>query len=243
MESKYAKYEEEILEMYSNGKAPAEIVKILNEKDPELEAEQNSLRVYIKRSCDKKNENVQANDTKTVPEDQERAPEQETHPGKETPAEKTVPEKIVSEKTPEQKKADARKRKEAAVKKMEEMIAKEVEKRIDDRDALKLKGKLNEAYGTFSILNHEFGDAIAKVRSYASRCKVIFFIAGAMMFIVVFALFTGYHIHCCRQEIAFYYIVALCCGPAGILVGITIGFIIADIVYRRRLKKFREEFE
>jgi hypothetical protein len=243
MESKYAKYEKEILEMYFNGKAPAEIVKILNEKDPELEAEQNSLRVYIKRSCDKKNETEQTNDTKTVPENQERAPEQETHSGKETPAEKTVPEKIVSEKTPEQKKADARKRKAAAVKKMEEMIANEVEKRIEDRDALKLKGKLNEAYGTFSILNHEFGDAVAKVRSYASRCKVIFFIAGAMMFIVVLALFTGYHIHCCRQEIAFYYIVALCCGPAGILIGITIGFIIADIVYRKRLKKLREEFE
>jgi len=239
MKPKYDDYMPEMLEMRDNGKTYLEIAQFINEKDEQMNATEASVSGAIKRhnEKDEKDKNVQANDTKTVPANQERAPEQEIS------AEKSVTEKTVPEKTPEQKKADARKRKEAAVKKMEEMIAKEVEKRIEDRDALKLKGKLNEAYGTFSILNHEFGDAVAKVRSYASRCKVIFFIAGAMMFIVVFALFTGYHIHCCRQEIAFYYIVALCCGPAGILVGITIGFIIADIVYRKRLKKLREEFE
>ena len=239
MKPKYDDYMPEMLEMRDNGKTYLEIAQFINEKDEQMNATEASVSGAIKRhnEKDEKDKNVQANDTKTVPANQERAPEQEIS------AEKSVTEKTVPEKTPEQKKADARKRKEAAVKKMEEMIANEVEKRIEDRDALKLKGELNEAYGTFSILNHEFGDAVAKVRSYASRCKVNFFIAGAMMFVVVLALFTGYHIHCCRQEIAFYYIVALCCGPAGILIGITIGFVIADIVYRRRLKKLREEFE
>ena len=243
MKLKYDDYMPEMLEMRENGKTYLEIAQFINEQDENLNATEASVSGAIKRYNEKKDETEQTNDTKTVPEDQERAPEQETHQGKETPAEKIIPEKTVPEKTPEQKKADARKRKEAAVKKMEEMIAKEVEKRIEARDFNELNGKLNEAYGVFQVINPELGDAVARVRAYASRYKTAFFIAGAMIFIVVFALFTGYHIGCCRREIAFYYIVALCCGPAGILVGITIGHISAYMEYRKNLKKLREELE
>ncbi|MFA6716479.1 MAG: hypothetical protein WCS27_13950, partial [Victivallaceae bacterium] len=119
MKPKYDDYMPEMLEMRDNGKTYLEIAQFINEKDEQMNATEASVSGAIKRhnEKDEKDKNVQANDTKTVPANQERAPEQEIS------AEKSVTEKTVPEKTPEQKKADARKRKEAAVKKMEEMIA------------------------------------------------------------------------------------------------------------------------
>ncbi|MDD5728519.1 MAG: hypothetical protein PHV59_08155 [Victivallales bacterium] len=189
--SKYAKYKREIIEMYSNGKSPAEIVNFLNEKDKEIKAEQNSLRVYIKRNCGKKNETGQISNAETL----------------------------------------------------EKFIMNEVEMQLAVKEFYRIREKLNEAYGVFSVINHEFGEAAGRLRERAGRCNTHFFIAGAMVFVTVFALFSGYHIGRCFSRIAFCYILALSCGPAGIGVGLTIGFIIADTVNRKRLKKLENESE
>jgi hypothetical protein len=150
---------------------------------------------------------------------------------------------MVTERGINREKENPRKQEAITTEKLGKFIANEVEMQLAVKEFYKVKEKLNEAYGVFSVINHEFGEAAAKLRSYASRYKVYFFMVGAMIFITVFALFTGYHIHCCRQEIAFHYIVALCCGPAGILVGLTTGFTIADIINKKRIKKLEDEYE
>ncbi len=54
-ESKYTKHEKEIFEMKAAGKTNAKISKILNKKNKGLGADQNSLKVFLKRDKDKKN--------------------------------------------------------------------------------------------------------------------------------------------------------------------------------------------
>jgi len=120
MKLKYDDHMPEMLKMRNNGKTYLEIAQFINEKDENLNATESSVSGAIKRFNGKKDETEQTKDTKTVPENQGKAPKQET-PAEKTIPEKTVPEKVVPEKTvtaksipektPEQKKADVRKQK------------------------------------------------------------------------------------------------------------------------------------
>ncbi len=110
----YTDYLGEILEMKAKGKTNAEIVKFLNKKY-DCGATVSSLKSFLKRCRDKKNEKKQTSITKTVPENQERASreekiKEETIPGKTVQGEK--------ESLPKQKIINA-----ARMKKVEELAA------------------------------------------------------------------------------------------------------------------------
>ena len=229
--SKYTKYENEISEMKAEGKTNAEIVKFLNKKY-DCGATVSSLKSFLKRCKDKKNETKQTSIAKTVPENQERAS------GKEKVKEETITKTAAPEKAKSLPIQEA-----ITVEKVENFITNEVEMRIAVKEFYQIKKRLGEASDIFSILNNEFGEAAEKMRKRAKRYKINFLIVGGMIFLVVLSLFTGYHIGRCFSRIAFYYILALSCAPGGICVGITGGFLVADIINRRRIKKLENEVE
>lgn len=215
MKSKYAKYEKEILEMHSSGKSAAEIVKTLNEKDKDLNADQNSLRVFIKRCKDEKKQTCTA---KTVPENQERAPGKEKIK-EETISGKTVPGK--KESLPKQEISTAKKMKK--VKELEKTIANEVQKRMEVKEFYMVKEKLDEAYAVFSILNNEFGADVAKMRKRAKEKSHYFLYAGIWLLSLLFTMIGSYYIGHCFYKNTLLYGMNLLGVPAGFLVGLGIG--------------------
>ncbi len=189
--SKYTKYEDEIIEMHLSGKSAAEIVKSLNEKDPELSAAKTSIRGIIKRYKDEKK---QTNITKTVPENQEGAS------GKENIKEETISEEKVKE--------------------LEKAIESEAQKRINVKEFYMVKGKLDEAYAVFSILNKEFGADVAIMRKRAKEKSHYFLFAGIWLISLLFTMIGSYYIGHCFYKNALLYGMNLLGVPAGFLIGL-----------------------
>lgn len=211
--SKYTKYDKEIIEMHLSGKSAAEIAKTLNEKDPELGAAKTSIRGIIKRYKDEKK---QKDIAKTVPENQERAP------GEEKIKEETISGK--KESLPKQEISTAARMKK--VEELEKSIENEVQKRIEVKEFHLVKEKLDEAYAVFSILNDEFGADVAKMRKRAKEKSHYFLFAGIWLLSLLFTMIGSYYIGHCFYKNALLYGMNLIGVPAGFLAGLGIGFAI-----------------
>ncbi len=211
----YTDYLGEILEMKAKGKTNAEIVKFLN-KNYDCGATVSSLKSFLKRCRKKKNEKKQTSITKTVPENQERAP------GKEKNKEETISGK--KESLPKQEISTAARMKK--VEELEKTIANEVQKRIEVKEFHLVKEKLDEAYAVFSILNNEFGADVAQMRKRAKEKSHYFLFAGIWLLSLLFTMIGSYYIGHCFYKNILLYGMNLIGVPAGFLAGLGIGFAI-----------------
>ena len=182
--SKYKKYEKEIFEMKAEGKTNAKISKILNKKDKGLGADQNSLKVFLKRHKDKKNGKKQKSIAKTVPENQEGVQKKEEKTPTNTT--KTVPENqegIQKKEKPskEEIKKDMPKESKAPV--LDTAPLKAVHK-----DFVNTQQDCRGNCDAHSIMNNELGVAVKKLDNVAMRKANPFLITG--IFFTIMAAFS-----------------------------------------------------
>ena len=220
--SKYTKHEKEIFEMKAAGKTNAKISKILNKKNKGLGADQNSLKVFLKRDKDKKNGKKQKNIANTVPENQERVQKKEEK--EQTNTTKTVPEN--QEKVPkkEERKKDVPKKSIAPV--IDTTPLNNVHKDlVNTQQDYQVNNKV------YSTINNALGVTAQQLENVAMRKAYPFLITGIFFTIMAtFSLGDIYITRCLPRRDAW-----IIGAPAGLPFMVALNII---ILYKAGLGRF-----